>query len=269
MKLKINKKILISIIGILFCAFILYVLYIYSNTNKESFLPAITPVTYSESLINEYNEYFKKPDNKKNKTIDVENLQKLGVPENSVKQFISTGYWPYNQEFTNVVKQFFQNEPNTNNSTITDNILEIQANYPEQYLPWIAVAMYNYKFNQVAKSKKISCNIVSDKAIGDSMFTLDESGQITTTPVDNAQLPTLIPGFKFLSSPCNPCNNMNGNFNCPFAFPDKNGETLFPGFIMEYVWGLLPCSNTNSNTNTLSNSNTDSNSLSNLLNKFV
>jgi hypothetical protein len=94
----------------------------------------------------------------------------------------------------------------------------------------------------ISRTKKLACKLDSTntKSIGDSMYTIDDSGTTTTSAVDNNLLPTLIPGFKFLSKPCNPCESINGNFNCPFAYPDTSGQTLFPGFIMEYAWGLTP-----------------------------
>jgi hypothetical protein len=66
-----------------------------------------------------------------------------------------------------------------------------------------------------------------------------------------------MPGFKFLSKPCNPCNINNNNYDCPFAYPDTNGKTIFPGFLMEYAWGVYPYSNTNTKPNTKPNTNTN------------
>ena len=110
---------------------------------------------------------------------------------------------------------------------------------------------YTNSFNKIAKQKNIACNIdpSTKQAIGDTMVTIDASGNVTSTVIDNSQLPTLIPGFTFLNEPCNPCNLINKNFDCPFAIPDSNNQTLFPGFIMDYAW------NTNENiTNDISSS---------------
>ena len=103
----------------------------------------------------------------------------------------------------------------------------------------------------------------TNKSTGDSMYTIDDSGNVTTSAVDNNLLPTLIPGFKFLSKPCNPCEFLNGNYNCPFAYPDTNGQTLFPGFVMEYAWGLTPTEAKSSVLNN-TNTNTNKNSLPNI-----
>jgi organic hydroperoxide reductase OsmC/OhrA len=241
MKLKINsnKKILIAIIGISLCIFILYLLNIYSK--KEGFIPSIVPVTYSQSTIKEYNDYINNPDYKSWK-ITAEDLGKIGVPENSVKQFISTGSWSWSPALINTLKQMFINQPDISSTKATDQIVQVQKVWPEQLFLLFTSGQFGANFTNVARTKNLTCNIdsTSKKSIGNSMYTLDASGNITTTAVDNAQLPTLIPGFNFLSSPCNPCNILNGNFDCPFAYPDSNGQTLFPGFLMEYAWGLSP-----------------------------
>ena len=282
MKLNRNKKIIISMIGgLVICIFILYLLNVFSN--KESFIPNITlaPVTYTASTVTQLNDYnTKAKDSGKPQTLSVEDLQKIGVPENSVKQFISTGKWPWRPEFIDTMKQIFMNASDNNGNTTTsysDTITQYQSSIPEEYFVLFSLGSFAGPFSDVARTKKLACNIDSTtrKAIGNGMYTLDGSGNITTTLVDNAQLPKLIPGFTFLSTPCNPCNIINGNYDCPFAYPDSNGKTLFPGFLTEYGWGIYPYSKSNTNsiinnpiitTNTTTNTST---SFSNLLNKFL
>ena len=269
MKLNGNKKILIAIIGLVICIFILYLLNTFSN--KEPFV-SNSPVVYSESTIKEYKESLIKW--KVSMTIPAESLQKLGVPENSVKQYISTGSWDWSPELTNVVKQMIMNEPNYDETKAAQQLVDAQKVWPPEYFILIFSTGFARDFKSIANTKKLACNIdqTTQKAIGNSMYTLDESGKITTTPVDNSTLPGLMPGFKFLSKPCNPCNIINYNYDCPFAYPDTNGKTIFPGFLMEYAWGLYPYSkpNTNSNINSNNTNNTNNTSpdFSNLLDKF-
>jgi hypothetical protein len=243
MKFNQIQKIIISIVGITICICFLYILSIFSN--KEGFITSPSPVSYSETTITELKNYQVKlqSEGKQGLIFKVEDLQKLGVPEESVKTYITSGSWPWSQGFTNAVKQMMINEPNKNNTTITEDIIKTQKVWPEQFLLlWLTGLGFNIGFTNVAKSKKLSCKIDSTtkKSTGDSMYTIDDSGNVTNSAVDNNLLPTLIPGFKFLSKPCNPCETLNGNFSCPFAYPDTNGQTLFPGFVMEYAWGLTP-----------------------------
>ena len=242
MKFNQIQKIIISTIGIIICIGFLYILPIFSN--KEGFITSPSPVSYSETTINEFNNYQikLKSEGKPTSVIKVEDLQEKGIPEESVKIYITSGSWPWSQGFTNAVKQMFINEPNGNNTTITEAIINTQKIWPEQFLLYWMSLIFNVQFNNISRTKKLTCKMDSTnkKSIGDSMYTLDDSGNVTSSAVDNNLLPTLIPGFKFLSKPCNPCEFLNGNYNCPFAYPDASGQTLFPGFIMEYAWGLTP-----------------------------
>ena len=248
MKLNRNKKILISMIGgLVICIFILYLLNVFSN--KESFIPNITlaPVTYTASTVKQLNAKNEDAKASGKPQLSIEDLQKIGVPENSVKQFISTGKWPWRPEFIDTIKQQMMNASDNNSGNITDTLTQYQSFYPEELVVLFSLGSFTTPFTDVARTKKLACNIDSTtkKAIGNGMYTLDGSGNITTSLVDNAQLPKLIPGFTFLSSPCNPCNIFNGNYDCPFAYPDSNGKTLFPGFLMEYGWGIYPYSKSN------------------------
>lgn len=54
-------------------------------------------------------------------------------------------------------------------------------------------------------------------------------------PLDYNLLPTLVPGFKFLKEPCDPCVALNDNpdYRCPFKINDKE-----PSYIWKVLWGL-------------------------------
>ena len=56
-------------------------------------------------------------------------------------------------------------------------------------------------------------------------------------PVDYNNLETLIPGFKFLKNPCNPCVALEdpANYNCPFQL-DISGSDPSVSDIWKYLW---------------------------------
>jgi len=256
------KKLCIAFIGISFCFIILYLLSKYNdNIVQEGFL-TLSAVTYSDTIITAYNDYQNKliedskASGKSHNVVSVDDLQKLGVPETDVNTFISTGLWPWSDGFTEAVKKTEINTANNDPTTITNSINDAQKQYPEQFYITFFSGIFDIGFATASKSKNIGCNIdpVSKKSTGDTMFTLDNNGLVTTTSIPNEQLPTLIPGFTFLDQPCNPCNIYNRTYNCPFALPDSTGAPLFPGFIMEYAW--------NSNSNTTTEVNQSINSLS-------
>jgi hypothetical protein len=246
MKLKKNK-ILIVIIGFSLCIFILYLLSNYNTKSKEGFI-TLSPVAYSSTTITNYNNYIAqlKKDNTSSNTnfLTADDLQKLGVPEADVNTFISSGLWPWSQGFIDAIKKVELNTPNSDPTTVTSSLTEAQKQLPEQWYIAFFGQSYISQLNYIAKSKSLACNIdtSTNKAIGDGMYTLDASGNVTSTYIDNNQLPTLLPGFTFLNQPCNPCNIMNGIYDCPYSFPDADGKPLLPGFVMNYAW------NTNSNS---------------------
>jgi hypothetical protein len=61
----------------------------------------------------------------------------------------------------------------------------------------------------------------------------------TVTPVDYNKLETIIPGFSFLSGPCNPCGAMNEtpDYSCPFKLNVKNKPPFISG-VWQYLWNI-------------------------------
>lgn len=54
-------------------------------------------------------------------------------------------------------------------------------------------------------------------------------------PLDYNLLPTLVPGFKFVKEPCDPCGALKDkpDYSCPFVLGDKE-----PSYIWKYLWGI-------------------------------
>jgi hypothetical protein len=102
----------------------------------------------------------------------------------------------------------------------------------------------------------------------------DESQQKQVyTEVEASDLENIIPGFKFVSQPCNPCVALNSppNYTCPFTLDLSNNNSqgqpnnLFSNNISkvwQYLWGIntdplqsVPSSTSETNTNTNTNPN--------------
>ena len=51
----------------------------------------------------------------------------------------------------------------------------------------------------------------------------------------NEDLPSVVPGFKFLGSPCNPCGALNSDadYSCPFSLDIGDGAEVSP------IWSTL------------------------------
>jgi hypothetical protein len=61
----------------------------------------------------------------------------------------------------------------------------------------------------------------------------------STTNVDYNNLEEIIPGFKFVNGPCNPCGAINENpdYSCPFNIKLKNEPTVISN-VWKKLWGL-------------------------------
>ena len=59
------------------------------------------------------------------------------------------------------------------------------------------------------------------------------------TPVDYNNLENIIPGFKFVNGPCNPCGNIdeNPNYTCPFELKTKNQPQGISS-VWNHLWRL-------------------------------
>lgn len=55
--------------------------------------------------------------------------------------------------------------------------------------------------------------------------------------LNNEDLPSVVPGFKFLGSPCNPCGALNtdADYSCPFSLDIGDGAEVSP--IWSVLWG--------------------------------
>lgn len=58
----------------------------------------------------------------------------------------------------------------------------------------------------------------------------------TVTPVNNSDLPTVVNGFNFLGSACNPCVTLSdpANYSCPFSLNTGNGSDVSP--VWQKLW---------------------------------
>lgn len=91
----------------------------------------------------------------------------------------------------------------------------------------------------------IKCNLKNDSNPTLERTTYTGKGGIfgeqneKVTQIDYNDLESLIPGFKFLSSPCNPCKAMSAipDYSCPFSLKVKN-KSPFISDIWQYLWNI-------------------------------
>lgn len=91
----------------------------------------------------------------------------------------------------------------------------------------------------------IRCNLKNDNKPYLEKITYTGRGGIfgeqneKTESVDYSQLEQLIPGFKFLNGPCDPCSNvgLEPSYSCPFQLRIK-GKSPFVSDIWQNLWGI-------------------------------
>jgi hypothetical protein len=91
----------------------------------------------------------------------------------------------------------------------------------------------------------IQCNLKNDSNPTLERTTYTGKGGIfgeqteKVTQIDYNDLENLIPGFKFLSSSCNPCKAMSStpDYSCPFTLKVKN-KSPFISDVWQYLWNI-------------------------------
>jgi hypothetical protein len=126
--------------------------------------------------------------------------------------------------------------------------------------------------NPNIKIIKCKSDVSGNYALSQGQYDTTQSKQVYTE-VEASDLENIIPGFKFVSQPCNPCVALNSppNYTCPFTLDLSNNNSqgqpnnLFSNNISkvwQYLWGIntdplqsVPSSTSEANTNTNPNTN--------------
>lgn len=89
------------------------------------------------------------------------------------------------------------------------------------------------------------------------------NGNMTSqiTSVDNGDIPSVVPGFNFVNSPCNPCVVLENpsDYSCPFTLDTGSGSQISP--IWQTLWGVtnpVVAPSVSATTATTSSSNSNS-----------
>jgi hypothetical protein len=156
------------------------------------------------------------------------------------QQYISSGNWGYTTDqikaLTLAINQrnAAANPPQTSEQ-INTQINQIQVSYPFGLIQFFWGNMPTmYSLNAYTRGYG---GCLANSTGDYSFMKLDASGN-PTIPVSNDQLPGLLPGFKFINSPCNICELGNNppNYSCPFSLSDSSGNTIPITPVMEYSW---------------------------------
>lgn len=271
-----NKKYLPYLLILLV---ILIGIYFYSGSAfpKEGFISTNWSTQTIQNFLN-----FEQTTNP-NLIFDVDLIQQQAT-EAEVKTLLQTGKWPWNDE----TKKFYMDAVKNNtmlkvspagamdqarsiyNQTIIREMLSWSAPEGQFLLRGAYSAATNQNQNDgsgtygidsglITKNNNlIRCGIDSNNNVVLQQTENMGNDGITgahikkTNKIDYNKLPSLLPGFRFIGSPCDPCSALNSppKYTCPFSLTSKD-----PSPIWASLWRLqTSSSNANSNSNTNTNS---------------
>jgi len=243
---------------------ILIIVYRFISYTKEGF-------TWEESQINKFLEIQKSIN--PGVVFDSSEVQKQASPE-EVNYFIKNGHWKWSKETEDLYVETLYNNPyvRTDPQTALETMRTIyNENAILQLLSWQAkegqflrngvsirggeINKYqalpngwgDYAFNsgQISKTDnviKCGTNKNDGKLSLQQILYMGNGGILyehvkNIIQVDFNNLEKLIPGFKFLKTPCNPCMALEdpANYDCPFKLDISGSETgVSP--IWKYLW---------------------------------
>lgn len=209
-----------------------------------------------------------------NKIFDINMIKKNQASQEEVDYFIKNGLWPWSQKTKDIFIQSINSNPYVKiapdaalletQSIYNENAIlralsyqtkeghfliygvqvPISGGNPAESLP-SGFGDFAYKSGLLKQDKTkdiIRCNI-DNASLERIHFTGKEgiygSQTLTTTPVDYNDLENIIPGFSFISVPCNPCLAIKEkpDYSCPFNLKVKDKNPNISN-IWKTLWGI-------------------------------
>jgi hypothetical protein len=210
-----------------------------------------------------------------NIVFDVNMIQNNQASQDELNYFNENGLWPWSDDVIELYKEAVQKnkyirtwpDDSVNyarsiyNQTAILKILSYQTKEAQFLLNGVLVKEPNDKedlpsgFGSFGYNSKlighlnkdiIKCN---DKSKDNNNYQLERItytgkegifGEQTKkiTDVDYNDLENIIPGFKFINEPCNPCSALNTNtdYSCPYELKTKNNSHI--SNVWKYLWNI-------------------------------
>jgi len=185
-------------------------------------------------------------------TFDTNILQKQATPE-EVNYLFNNKKWPWSQETKQLYKETIMN----NNIISVDPEVSLtvsQSIYNEnaikQILSWktkeglflLNGAIIGHtenlpdNINNLAKCVNNNGDFIMKKIINKGYGSINGEMIKTITEINNEDIPYLVPGFKFINKPCNPCGPLNDptDYSCPFSINVGDGNGI--SRIWKTIW---------------------------------
>ena len=256
------NKLFTSFFGLLFLLFLIFIINLYNSSISFGFLMIIIIISISiylsdkkEGFDNRWSpELIKKFLNYQNLhnpnyIYDVNIIQQQVSPE-EVEQYFQTGGWIWSPEIEEIYLQMIKRDSGIN------------------FYPPIALEKAKRIYNERAIKDMLAWNtkegqfIINGAIIGhnenlpqniNNLLQCNKDGNMVKiikkdipiqpqymienkTNVKTEEIPSLLPGFKFLEEPCNPCSKDGLNYNCKFSLDIGDQGTISP--IWAYLWNI-------------------------------
>ncbi len=196
--------------------------------------------SWPPDLIKRFNIY-QTTMNKNINQFDLDQLQRQVTPFEAEK-YIKTGYWYWPDDLKNLYIEKVMENP----------IIRIEPQYALNY----AMKLYNQNAvrellawntkegqfllyggdlgvsdgmpQNMNNTIKCSSDSLMEKKVYTGMNLWNGYMNSTTSVVKPEDIPTEMPGFSFIKSPCNPCVALNspGDFSCPFTLNIKGDNSI-------------------------------------------
>jgi hypothetical protein len=273
-----NKKYLpylLLFLGVL--VFIYFLIGSSSKKNETLKREGFLSITWSPETIKNFLNF--EQTRNPNLIFDVDLIQQQAT-EDEVKQLLKTGRWPWSDEtkklYMNAVKDstLLKTSPEASmeqaqiiyNQNIIRKMISWNAPEGQLLLQGAYYASPDKNQNNGSGTYGVNSGLVSQKSIlircgmdKNNKVVLQQTEDMgndgitgvhnkVVTPLDYNKLPSLIKGFRFIKSPCDPCVALNSppQYTCPFSLTSSA-----PSPIWESLWGLQnSAANVEQDTNT-------------------
>ena len=210
------------------------------------------------------------------KIFDVDMIQQNQASQEELDYFNKNGLWPWSQKTIELYKEALDSNPfirteaadainytrTIYNEAAILRVLSYQtkegkfllngvlvqdpSGNPKEALP-NGYGDYAYKSGLIDDKTLdiIKCNMKNPNDATLERTTYTGKGGIygeqtsTVSPVDYNDLENIIPGFKFVNGPCNPCGAVNENpdYSCPFKLSVQNNPAFISN-VWQYLWSV-------------------------------
>ena len=235
---------------------IIIILYRFNKNKKEGF-------TWSQDSINEFIKVQKTINPKI--IFDTNEIQQQ-ANQDEVNYFLKTGMWPWSQEVQQLYKKAILTNPyvrtdsedalNTTrkiyNQTIILEMLSLQTKEGQFLLKGVNIdssnnnielnGWGNYGYKSGLQENQQNENIIRCGIDSSGNNSLQQIQHNTITQIDYNNLTSLIPGFSFKNSSCNPCVALNStpDYTCPFNLDISGNINQGTSLIWQYLWNTNP-----------------------------